>query len=261
MAGLPVLGDRMTFIGIDIHTALTPTEPPLPVLAPHVASAPLDWITSSSLTGRFANNVLTPMGRFVMRGSDVGLLIPHVPMAPVIPMLALILAGSISKSQFGVSSVRVSGASYPAAIAVLYGDALQQDCGDIAPFVGAAFGLGHCAAIANSSVLAGFTFADFVGSIAAILFESVSTWVAGKIFGALGEHAFKEIAEKLLKQVFEALTALELQLYYIFGLPIIKHFNEEFVQKFVEAWEKFTSGDDAFEWGHDAAKGMVEKLL
>jgi hypothetical protein len=269
-AGMPVLADGMFFVGLDLHTDLVPSPAgvPVPALIPHTAAAPLRWMVPA-LGGRYADDVLTPTGAVVLRGSDVGPAIPHCPMGPSLAMmLGFIIAGSSSKSPFGVSSVRAGGGATPVAVGVLFAAGVQQDCGDAAPGVPMLIGRGLTPCLTNSSVQAGFTLADLGGALFAMWFDSAFEWGLGTVtkwvakgflkwaskstktvipflekmfkwWGELWSEAFEEVVDVLIGWGFDAGKM---------GLPD-------------DGWGKWVNdvleGDYAFDTGHD----LVDALL
>lgn len=262
--GLPVLGEWMPFTGTDPHTGIMPGPPPVPVIEVLLCGGFLHWAQTERV-GRIATTIHTPHGRMIMRGSDVGPLIPHAPVTvPPIPLLALIIPASTAKSQFGVHSVLGTPAGFHPAVGVLFAVGIQQDCGDALPGISAAVGVSQQYSIFNHSVVAGFTLGDLVGSIfawawesrATMLFDLILGFVAEKILHGLLkvlkgildpviellEKAIAKYAEKILKGVIQDLLG--------WGLP--PSLNE-----LPEVLQQIVSGDGAFDLGHNLVDGIL----
>ena len=211
--GLPVLGFYMPFQGVDPHTIILPGPPPVPVVLPEGVGGLLATITPGK---RNAVKVATPCGDAIGRGHDVGpppvSVMLHIP--PIVdPLYPLVIASSSSKSQFGVSSVKLGthNGVFPIAVSIL-GPAggLQQDCGDIGPMVSFQCGLAMVVTAFNNSVQAGFTLADLVGSIAQIVADNLFAMALSFAFGLVGKEVLTAL-KVVFNEVIEGLLAILVQ--------------------------------------------------
>ena len=152
-------------VGVDIHAELTPPgAPPIPVpmpFVPHAVFAPLGNApgllmgtvkrtdTSQGKKAVLVNFVRMPI---IIQGSDIGPIIPHIPLIPCtpIPNLPLIILGSGSASEFFAFSVKAHGKAIANAPFVFL--AMNMNCG-FPPTPGNV--------IAPSLVFTGFRIGDF----------------------------------------------------------------------------------------------------
>jgi hypothetical protein len=192
-------------VGVDFHKAQPPGPvPPVPY-APHaVTPTPLCLGPWGFLTGKPARSVISGQGGITMqKGTDIGPLIPHI-CIPVPPNLLtpIIILGSASKSYFGSSTTSAEKA--PVAVALLQVVNINLDCGDIPSPTGIV--------VTFNTVVANFTFADFMSGLATMLVEGVIQaflnlifakgpladaleGLTGKIFGPIASQFADEMAK------------------------------------------------------------------
>lgn len=155
-------------VGCDFHQELTPTVPPVTAPMPHAVTAILGNVPgaaigtvkrSDSSDGKkpvLVNFVCMPI---ILQGSDIGPLIPHIPLTPFLPspLTALNTLFSGSTSEFFAFSVKAHGKPVAIATAAIIG--VNLNCGF------------PCSApldvvIAPSTVFTGFRFGDLVAGLA-----------------------------------------------------------------------------------------------
>lgn len=166
-------------IGLDRHNIIPPHIPaPLPVSlagtpAMHPVVARLKVGPWGAVTGRFAADVLCDGNITMARGTDIGPLVPHVvAFSPAFLHLGLVIytLTSGSKSEFGSSTVLLEQG--PVAVAVAWVVNLNLNC---LPGVGVV--------PAPSTVVAGFSFGDFLGGLIATGIDFAVTWGVAKVTG------------------------------------------------------------------------------
>ncbi len=110
------------------HDALLPpTAIPAPSLPHSAGVVPLKWGPWGALTGKTQDDVLHDGGTTVLRGSDIGPLIPHICWAPPLHyLLPIIILTSGSKSHF--CSPRDHAGGEPKAVALLKVVNLNLNC-------------------------------------------------------------------------------------------------------------------------------------
>lgn len=173
-------------IGVDIHGELSPTVPPVPVpYVPHAVAAPLGNVpgalmgtvkrtdTSQGKKAVLVNFVKMPI---IIQGSDIGPIIPHIPMVPCnpIPNLPLIILGSGSASEFFAFSVKAHGKAIANAPAVFL--AMNMNCG-FPPTPGIV--------IAPSLVFTGFRMGDFIAGMVGLLMDAALSAAISIAFNGL----------------------------------------------------------------------------
>jgi hypothetical protein len=182
--------------GTDFHTCQLPGPvPPVPN-SPHIAFAVICWGPWGSLTGKPVPTVLTSGGAIsLQKGTDAGPLIPHVCVAPGPANLLtpVILAGSASKSYFGVSSVLIGSPATAVAVAVTGAHNINMNCGTIVPTpIDIVF--------ADNTVVAGMTTADFLSGLATALVESAIQTALNLVFNKVLGSFFRGLAGKVFGQ-------------------------------------------------------------
>ena len=182
-------------IGYDIHQELTPpgTPPiPVPVPIPHIATAPLGNVpgmlagtvkctfgnpTNDGIAGKlvFVNFVKMPI---VIQGSDIGPVIPHIPLAPCtpLPFLPLIILGSGSTSEFFAFSVKANKKPVAIATLAIIGANLNCSFPCAIPSV----------VLAPSLVFTGTRFGDFVAGLAGMAMDIALSAIINAIFNGIG---------------------------------------------------------------------------
>jgi hypothetical protein len=170
--------------GVDLHVASWLV--PLPILwpySPHVVGAKLKWGPWGALTGASAEHVLVDGGAEVMqRGTDIGpgvlhLFIPHV-------LLPGYWAFSGSKSEFAANTVHVEGKRL--AIAALGFMGLNLNC---AGFMCPPLPTG--VVMAQTTVQAWMTLADFIAGLASMVVDSFIQHVLNRTFNQQGVQDVK----------------------------------------------------------------------
>ncbi len=192
-----VLNVLHPMIGPDLHDNLIPSPVgpvPTPPKLPHVAFMLLGGVTN--FTSHFTSTTFVnfTQSRVVLQGSDIGPLIPHVPV-PILPniLLVVIIPGSGSVSEFFAFSVKAKdgtdGQMKPVATAIAGFGGLNVNCGS------------PCAmptgvVIAPSTVCTGFRLGDFFASLVGMAMDVGLSWGLSKLMGGLG-RSFGGIAGRL----------------------------------------------------------------
>ena len=126
MPNFNVLKNWHPMFGADFHDVLPPpgTAPVVPKV-PHVAIAPL--LMGTTLTSNYADDVITASwGWTMIRRTDIGPVIPHIPSAPNL-LIPIIILASGSKSHF--ASHQNITSKGPMAVAVMMIVNLNLNCG------------------------------------------------------------------------------------------------------------------------------------
>ena len=181
-----VLNILHPMIGPDIHDNLVPSPVgPVPLPSPklpHVAFMLLGGVTN--FTSHFTSTTFVNFteSRVVLQGSDIGPLIPHVPIPPVPNLLLLvIIPGSGSVSEFFAFSVKAKdgadGNVKPIATAIAGFGGLNVNCGS------------PCAmptgvVIAPSTVCTGFRLGDFFASLVGMAMDVGLSYGISRMFGS-----------------------------------------------------------------------------
>lgn len=163
MALFNVLIEYHPMLGVDMHDELAPAVPvPVPVpMAPHVTGALLNWVIPASMAETV--RATSAGGRVMKRGTDIQIMIPHVPTTPACLLAVVLTAFSGSKSHFGPRSVQVRGG--PVAVALIpVGINLNLNCAQIPLPTGAV--------IAPNSVVTGMTWGDIIGGFASMFVDA-----------------------------------------------------------------------------------------
>ncbi len=171
-------------VGVDIHTELVGV-PPAVVTVPTIPHAVFSTVghppgyligtVKASLGGSgnvLVNFVKMPM---ILQGSDMGFMIPHIPLLPCFPaLLPLIMLGSGSATEFCAFSVKANGKAVANAPFVLM--ALNMNCG-FPPTPGIV--------IAPSLVFTGFRIGDFIAGMVGLLMDAALSAAISIAFGGL----------------------------------------------------------------------------
>jgi hypothetical protein len=178
-------------MGVDIHQELTPPgAPPIPVPVPipHAVVAPLGNVpgalaktvkrsdTSEGKKGVYVNFVKMPI---ILQGSDIGPIIPHIPLAPCtpIPLLPIIILTSGSVSEYFAFSVKAHGK--PVANAPLVFFTYNMNCGfPCAMPLNVVF--------APSLVFTGFRIGDVLAGVVGSLMDAALSFAINTAFNGLG---------------------------------------------------------------------------
>lgn len=180
--------------GCDMHKQIPPPPPAGPVPAPHVVVAVMGMAHPSGT--KASTTVRAGWGWALGRQHDLSMGMYHIAGNLLIP---LVWAGAANKAEFGSASVSVdvSGAGLRLAVAVIPGAGLniQVDCNEPC-----ALPTSICIASLNT-VYAGFSLADFIGGLVAMVSDIAITYIVGEIAdvitGALGSLAIAGLGEVL----------------------------------------------------------------
>src|SRR6185312_4225636 len=126
MPGVAVLTHIDVMVGVDFHDEVAPPGSPVPSV-PHAVTGLLCSAAWGATTGKANLTVWSTGGMVLSRGSDMGFLIPHVPLGPAGALASLLTATSGSKSGFGAHRHR--GPQGPLAAACLGATGLNLNCG------------------------------------------------------------------------------------------------------------------------------------
>lgn len=188
-------------IGLDFHMAINPGGPPplfvTPVpMTPHVVAGVLMWGPWGLLgKGKSEPSVRTFHGDVMLRGTDMGYLIPHISIPPTNLLMPVWTGLSSSKSEFSVASVRC--ADGPVAIAILVFIGVNLDCqGTTIPV-----DLPTGRIIAVNTHFAGFTFGDFVAGIVMMGIDIAISAFTGWVGSGLGKALMKTIGRRLISPI------------------------------------------------------------
>lgn len=168
-------------LGVDWHMGTPgPPVPPFPI--PHIVAQVLGGLMTAA---QLAPKVHSHSFLVVKRGSDIGMGVGHIPLAP--SFLAILLPfGSGSVSEFGAFSVQSEGAATAIALGVYVG--INLNCSD--PIPGASVN----GVIAPGCNLANFTMADFGASMLSVAADIAITAVINGVLGAAFKGALNGVA-------------------------------------------------------------------
>ncbi len=181
-------------IGVDFHMGLqfaVPVPIPFPML-PHLVGGVLMW---GPWGGTSEPTVRTFHGDVMLRGTNMGSLVPHISLPPL-PFVSLLqpvwILLSSSKTEFGVASVRCAGG--PVAVAGP----------NPIPFLGANLNCNEPVSMPTGVVLginthfAGFTIGDFIAGTLMTAIDIGIGFLLGKVSGKGG---LGEVGEKVLSSI------------------------------------------------------------
>ncbi|HVZ86850.1 MAG TPA: hypothetical protein VHG72_07765, partial [Polyangia bacterium] len=171
-------------IGCDFHKLMPPGSPTPGPPAPHVAMSSLMGL---GITAQMGPTEFTHFGWTIMRGSDIGPMIPHAG-APNC-LLPLILLASGSKAEFGSSQCLIANKPVAAALAVVVNPNLN--CGDPAPAP-------LDGVVAITAHFVGMTWGDIIAGFANMAFDSGLQYVLNKLGDKLFENLTQKVYEKFL---------------------------------------------------------------
>lgn len=171
-------------IGYDLHVVMPPGSPTPGPPGPHVATSILMGIGA---TAKMGPSVSTHWGWTMLRGTDIGPLIPHVPLAPNC-LLPVILIASASKSHFGSSQFLVEGKPVAAALLVIVNPNLN--CGEPVPLPldGVLALTGHFVGMTLGDILSGLAHMAVDAALAAAISK-----LGGKLFSGLSERLYENV--------------------------------------------------------------------
>ncbi len=180
-------------IGIDLHQVLIPPAPLTPAPLPHNTAFTL---LGTGATAVYSTTIFTDsFGPTIMKGSDIGPLIPHVGSASV--LLAVEIPLSASKNHFGSSKYKCDKGTV--GVSLLFAINLNLNCGTPAPTP-----TGTVLAVATHRVdmTAGDIYAGLMNMASDFLIQTALQWVGGKaggaVAGALGS-AYASVGAALLE--------------------------------------------------------------
>ncbi|MEM9455940.1 MAG: hypothetical protein AAGF11_17300 [Myxococcota bacterium] len=193
--GHNVLKPCFPMIGFDLHGEISVTPPwnPAPSF-PHVCFSVLNGIVmkrdKTSKTTQDGGNMI------IRRTSDIGNLIPHVPIPPMpnLVLLPLVIGFSGSKSYFGPASVQAEGKVIGCALIFVVD--LNGNCWDIL-----SAGIGLVAptgvVITWNTVETSLTFGDILGGFITMAIDAACTaalsFLGGKLAGRLSGPIVRRI--------------------------------------------------------------------
>lgn len=179
-----VLKNFHPMIGRDLHFVMPPGSPVPGPPGPHIATSLLMGIGA---TAKMGPSTHTHYGWTMLRGTDIGPLIPHVPLAPNC-LLPVILIVSASKSHFGSSTYLVEGK--PAAAALLVVANPNLNCADPVPMpLDAVLALtGHFVGMTLGDIISGFVHMAVDAAVAGAI-----NYLGGKMFGGLSERLYEKV--------------------------------------------------------------------
>jgi hypothetical protein len=203
-------------MGCDFHKHM-PVGTNVISIAPHFSVAVL---RGTGATAQLSSKVLTHLGAAIMRGSDIGLLIPHFsPLGPNTLSPSIWLTSG-SKSHFGSSQCLIE--NKPVAAALDMSESLNLNCGDPIPFP-----LGYVNA--PTSHFVGMTWGDLFAGVAHMMFDIILqyglSWVGDKLFDGISQTLYDRFLFKLLdKWIFRIpdRSILSLLRHARFQLPVAK---------------------------------------
>jgi hypothetical protein len=177
-----VLKNYHVMMGIDLHDGLMP---PLAVPAknlPYGVVAPLKLGPWGAITGKSRTDVChSGFGETLIRGTDIGPLIPHIGVPQY--LLPLIILTSASKSEFGASSVMTPDG--PVAIACLVVANLNLNCmGPTCP----PLPFGIVPAVATTT--AGVTAMDLLCGALTLIFDAAVQYGLNRLLNSSGASRF-----------------------------------------------------------------------
>lgn len=173
-------------IGIDMHQVLIPPAPLTPAPVPHNT---LYTLLGTGATAAYSKTIFTDsFGPTIMKGSDIGPLIPHLGSVSV--LLAVEIPLSASKNHFGSSKYKC--AEGVVGVSMLFAVNLNLNCGTPCPTP-----TGTVLAVATHRVdmTMGDVFAGAMNMCADFLMQTALQWVGGKAGGAAASLTGKVYAE------------------------------------------------------------------
>ena len=179
-------------IGVDMHQVLVPPAPLTPP-APH---ATVHVLSGLFITAVMSDKIFTDsFGPTVMKGSDIGPLIPHIGSPSV--LLAIEIPLSASKNHFGSSKYKCDKGIV--GVSLLPPVNLNLNCGTPVP---TPTGIVIAVATHRVDMTMGDIYAGVMNMAADFLIQSVLQWLGGKAGGA---------ASKALGSVYAGLGAALLE--------------------------------------------------
>ncbi len=178
-------------IGLDFHQVLVPPAP----LTPPVPHCTVHVLSGLYVTAVYSTNIFTDSyGPTIMKGSDIGPMIPHIGSPSV--LLAIEIPLSSSKNHFGSSKYKCDKGTV--GVSLLFAINLNLNCGTPCPTP-----TGSVVAMATHRVdmTWGDIYAGFMNMAADFLMQTALQWLGGKVgtaaSGALG-RAYAAVGAGLL---------------------------------------------------------------
>ena len=167
-------------IGYDLHAVMPPGSPVPGPPGPHIAMSSL---MGTGATAQMGPTEFSHFGWTILRGSDIGPLIPHAPLAPNC-LLPLILLSSGSKSHFGSSQFLVK--DKPAACALLVVVNPNLNCADPCP-------MPLDGVIALTAHFVEMTLGDIISGLVHMAADAALAWA----INSLGTKVFSGLSQRL----------------------------------------------------------------
>ena len=179
-------------IGLDFHQVLVPPLPLTPAPVPHCTVHVLSglYITSVYSTKIFTDSY----GPTIMKGSDIGPLIPHIGSPSVLLLIEIPL--SSSKNHFGSSKYKCDKGTV--GVSLLFAINLNLNCGTPAP---TPTGVVIAVATHRVDMTWGDIYAGFMNMAADWLMQTALQWLGGKVGGAVSGmlgRAYAAVGAELL---------------------------------------------------------------
>ncbi len=178
----------MPMAGCDCHMEIdASTLVPIPI-CPHVV---LYTVAGTGFAAYYTTTVLADGWAFIQRDSDIGPLIPHIPIPiTACTMVSIIMLCSGSKSYFGAAKVQADGKPVAAALQIFVNP--QLNCWDppLPPMPsGVVFTYG--------TVVVGLTIGDVIGGYLSMGFDLLVEWGLNVLGGKLGNLFIKKFFPKV----------------------------------------------------------------
>jgi len=190
--GCNVLRAYHIMIGCDFHDLWPPGTPTPAGVGPHPCVAPLIGTTATS---KYGSTVHGHSDWTMLRGTDIGPLIPHIPLVPNV-LIAPIILLSGSKSEFGASSVLVEGK--PIAIAVGVKVNINLNCCGPVKRPPLPTGL----VLTFNTIEANVTLGDVLAGAAAMVVDAAIEWGINLVFNGIGNRFFGPLSDFYNKVFF-----------------------------------------------------------
>ena len=176
-------------VGRDMHIPWPPGSPaPAPAPVPYLTTAPLAGI--APLTSKMTPSVFADGGAPLMvRGTDIGPMIPHAGPPSLTLMTEMVTSGS--KSSFGVSRVRMKDQSQSEgclAVALMGAANLNLNCGTPSPLTGGIV-------VAPSTVVAKLSVGDAIAGVYTNAWDYAAQRLLNAFGAAVGESVLKHLEQ------------------------------------------------------------------
>lgn len=189
-------------IGLDFHL---PATPPFFHITGHIL-----WGVFGVTAEYSSNKHFSSWGtEVVCKGSDIGPMIPHIPVGVMLPpplaplRLALAIAFSGSKSHFGSHKYKTtdkSGGAKSVALALIFVVNLNLNCGEPAP---TPTGI----VLAFNTHESGMTLGDFLAGLLSLILDTAVQTVLNLFGAGVGKWLLGKIAPKLAAKIAAKIAA------------------------------------------------------